>query len=197
MANYERTFKSAVWNEDWFEELSNTGKLFYYLIHTGEETSDVSVFPLTVKKIAYQLSTSQDEVRALIDVFTANDLIEFDYETSEILVVDYFRHNPPRGGIRYEGYRKDLAKIKSKRLLARLAEIAKSYPITIGFYSALAEYIEINRSDYNIKPTTQTEESVKTVQQRGRQGSAKKRKKEVEPVTKGVPVIPDEEQILF
>lgn len=169
MANYERTIKSTIWNESWFESLNAQEKLFYYLIHTGDETSDTSIFPLSVKRIGYLLDMTQDEVVTMIDGFTLQGLVDYDYQTSEILVIDYFRHNPPRGGIMYEGYRKDFDKILSQRLLDRLAEVAKCVPITIGFFAALHERVpHMRQPEYIIKPSKETEESVKEVQKRGR-----------------------------
>ena len=137
MANYERTFKSSTWSTAEFEKLSATEKIFYFLLTTGEETSDTSVYPLSVSRICYHLGITQKKTLELSDSFQKKGLIDYDFDTEEVLVLCYFIHNPPRGGIKYEGYAKDLNKIKSQRLMNHHAEVAKSYPITIGFFAAI------------------------------------------------------------
>ena len=176
MSNYERTFKSSTWSTSAFEKLTHTEKIFYFLLTTGEETSDTSVYPLSVSRICYHLGITPEKTLELIDSFQKKGLIDYDFDTEEVLVLCYFIHNPPRGGIKYEGYSKDLNKIKSQRLMNHLAEVAKSYPITIGFFAALKEHVNINQSDYKIKSTTQTAESAKSAAQKGREKIAENRR---------------------
>lgn len=167
MANYERTLKSAIWDNIEFQNLTPAEKHFYFLLHLGNETSDTSVFPITLKTIAYRCDCTVEEARIMIQKFIDMELIMYDFETSEILVKDYFVHNPPRGGIRYNGYAKDFAKIKSHALIQEVAEIAKGYQVTIGFLAALSECVDIDVKDYKVKKTTETLESAKTVTERG------------------------------
>lgn len=175
MANYERTFKSAVWTDGLFEMMNNTEKLFYILIHVGEETSDCCMFQITPKRIAFHLGISVRKAEELIESFIAKGLILYNYEHNEMLVLDYMKHNPCRGGLKYENYKKDFAKIKTQEFFTALKEIAKEYPVTIGFLSALSEHIELNIGDYDVKKTSEDIDSVKTVQQRGRDKTLQKR----------------------
>lgn len=176
MANYERTLKSCIWSDAKFEEMTQTEKLFYILIHCGEESSDVSLFHLSIKRIAYHLGITVEEVKALIKKFTEMDLIQYNETNQEILVIDYMYHNPCRGGLKYENYLKDLKKIKSIELLERLVEVAKNYPVTIGFLSALSEFVDLDPEDYEIKKTNEDINSVKTAAQRGRNKIQENRK---------------------
>lgn len=102
----------------------------------------------------------------------------YDFGTQEMLIIDYMRHNAPKGGLLYENYKKDFAKIKTKSLINELAEIAKEYVVTIGFLAALDDYIPINLDEYQYRPTKETLESVRNVQKRGRDAAAQKRKNE-------------------
>ena len=176
MANYERKFKSSIWSTVEFEKLNATEKAFYFLLITGEETSDTSIFALTVGCISYRLNVTRKKALELIDSFQQKGLIDYDYETEEVLVICYFKHNPNNGGLKYEHFSKDMNKIQSKRLFAHLAEVAKQYPITIGYFAALKEHIYIEVSDYTIKKSKEDEESVKTVAQRGREKIDEKRR---------------------
>ena len=176
MSNYKRKFQSSIWNTAEFENLNATEKAFYFLLITGEETSDTSIFALTVGCISYRLNVTRKKALELIDSFQQKGLIDYDYETEEVLVICYFKHNPNNGGLKYEHFSKDMNKIQSKRLFAHLAEVAKQYPITIGYFAALKEHIYIEVSDYTIKKSKEDEESVKTVAQRGREKIDEKRR---------------------
>lgn len=175
MANYERTFKSSTWTDGVFEMMSNVEKLFYILIHVGEETSDCCMFQITPKRIAFHLGISARKAEELIQKFIDKGLVMYNFENNEMLVVDYMKHNPCRGGLKYENYKKDFAKIKTQDFFATLAEIAKGYPVTIGFLSALSEHVQINEADYDVKKSSEDIDSVKTVQQRGRDKTLQKR----------------------
>ena len=176
MSNYERKFKSSVWSTVEFENLNATEKAFYFLLITGEETSDTSIFALTVGCISYRLGVTRKKALELIDSFQQKGLIDYDYETEEVLVICYFKHNPNNGGLKYEHFSKDMNKIQSKRLFAHLAEVAKLYPITLGYFAALKEHVYIEVSDYTIKPSKEDEESVKIVAQKGREKIAENRR---------------------
>lgn len=175
MANYERTFKSAVWTDGLFEMMSNVEKLFYILIHVGEETSDCCMFQITPKRIAFHLGISVRKAEELIESFIGKGLIMYNFEHNEMLVLDYMKHNPCRGGLKYENYKKDFAKIKTQEFFTTLAEIAKYYPVTVGFLSALSEHVALDINDYDVKKSSEDMDSVKTVQQRGRDKTIQKR----------------------
>lgn len=179
MANYERTFKSWIWTDAMFEQLNPIEKLFYVLLHTGEETSDTSIFTITVKRIAYHLGLTIEETKSLITNFEERDLIMYDYENQEVLVIDYFKMNPPKCPLYYEGYFKDLSKVKTRVFIEEVAEIAKSYVVTISFLAALSDFVPINVDDYKIKPTSMTLEDAKTVQKRGRYAAQGKKIEDV------------------
>lgn len=168
-ANYERTVKSGlVWDNPIFESLDALEKLFYFLLITGQETSDTSVYLLSPKKIAYVLDCSKERALELIEKFEKLNLIKYDYETNEVLVLFYFQHNPPRGGLRYLGYGKDMAKITSSNLIDALAENAKGYPITRAFFLALKDYADVDESDFDIKKTTAQDDEIISASERGR-----------------------------
>lgn len=196
MANYERTIKSAVWNERQFESLTNNQKLFYFLLHCGDETSDCGVFALTIKRIKNHLDVDHETAKQLVRDFVEMGLLEYDMETEEALPTDYFRHNPNRG-IFYEGYQKDLKKIQSSWLLNRLKEVAKGYQVSIAFLSALSEFVDLDPNDYDIRESKETLASVKTVQKRGRDkiAAARKQRPTTKAATRGVDVEVDDEEL--
>lgn len=177
MANYQRTVRSAIWDRAFFENMTNQEKVLYFLLLTGEETSDCSCFSISVRRIAYHMNISEPEVLELLREFEEKGIIEYDYNTSEIHVKSYFEHTAPnKGALKYEAFQRDFAKIKSKKLLQSVAETLKNYQVTVGLLSALSEFVEINEEDYDIKASKETMKSVKTVAARGREKIAELRK---------------------
>ena len=177
MANYQRTVRSAIWDRAFFENMTNQEKVLYFLLLTGEETSDCSCFSISIRRIAYHMNITEPEVLELLRDFEEKDIIEYDYNTSEIHVKSYFEHTAPnKGALKFEAFQRDFSKIKSKKLLQSVAETLKNYQVTVGLLSALSEFVELDETDYNIKASKETMQSVKTVAARGREKIAELRK---------------------
>ena len=111
-----------------------------------------------------------------IEKFEDLSLVAYDKENEEILVLDYFYHHPPKGGITFEMYRKDLAKIRSDRLLLLLAENSKEYKISRSFYLALRLFVpSMKEKDYSIEKSSKKDDEIMDAAARGRKKIAMKK----------------------
>ena len=180
MANYNRTIVSSLWSNKTFRRLTPKEKVFYFLLHTGEITSDTSVFPCFIEDCALYCGASKKEIEKMLAHFEELGLIMYDKECEEIIILDFFFYHPPVGGLTFEMFRKDLAKITSKKIMDALVENSKKYKISIQFFTALKEFVPyLCQDDFNVKKSNLTEEEVKTVAERGRKNaSAAKSKSE-------------------
>ena len=169
MANYNRTIVSSLWSNKTFRRLNHKEKVFYFLLHTGEITSDTSVFPCLVEDCALYCNVSKKEIEKMIAHFEELGIILYDREYEEVIILDAFYYHPPVGGLTFEMFRKDLAKISSEKIMAALVENSKKYTISIQFFAALKEFVpDILNCDFKIKKTKLTEEEARTVAERGR-----------------------------
>ena len=179
MANYNRTIVSSLWSNKTFRRLTPKEKVFYFLLHTGEITSDTSVFPCFIEDCALYCGTSKKEIEKMLAHFEELGLIMYDKECEEIIILDFFFYHPPVGGLTFEMFRKDLAKITSKKIMNALVENSKKYKISIQFFTALKEFVPyLCQDDFKVKKSTLTEEEVKTAAERGRKNASSAKSKE-------------------
>lgn len=169
MANYNRTIMSSLWSKKTFRKLTPKEKVFYFLIHTGEITSDTSVFPCLLDDCALFCGVSVNEIKKMITRFEELGLIVYDDEAEEICVLDYFENHEPAGGITYEMYRKDFAKISSEQIFKTLVDNSKNYCISMPFFAALQDFVpELKEKDFNIKKSDKTVDEIRSAALRGR-----------------------------
>jgi hypothetical protein len=113
------------------------------------------------------------KIEKMIAHFEELGIILYDREYEEVIILDAFYYHPPVGGLTFEMFRKDLAKISSEKIMAALVENSKKYTISIQFFAALKEFIpDILNCDFKIKKTKLTEEEARTVAERGRRNAS-------------------------
>ncbi len=118
---------------------------------------------------------SVKEIEKMLQRFEELGYIFYDYATEEICVLDYFVMHSPAGGITYEMYRKDLAKITSDKVLDVLVENSKRYDISLPFFAALQDFKpQIKEEDFAIKSCSKSIDEIRTAAKRGRAKSATK-----------------------
>lgn len=178
MSNYIRNICASVWSEQRFRRLNAYEIVFYFYLHTSHITSDTSVFKLYIDEAALYCKVSAKKIKDMIDKFISLGLILYDFETEEVLVLDYFENHEPAGGLTYEMFIKDLNKIKSEELIRELAVVSKSFSISLSFFAALQEIMpDLQQSDYKIKSSNKSIDEIKTAAVRGRKKITENRNK--------------------
>lgn len=169
MSNYKRSVESAIWSDISFVDMPSDNKVVYFLLLTGEFSSDSSAFTCSINNLCSYTNLSRAKVLKILKQFEEEGRIKYDYNTQEVLVVEYFRNHEPTGGLTYEMFSKDLKRIRSTWLLEELAENAKRYNISIAFFAALQDYVpNIKESDYKIKASRYTSNTIRTAAAKGR-----------------------------
>lgn len=173
MANYCRTILSSLWSSKSFRKLNHKEKVFYFLLHTGEISSDTSVFPCMLDDCALYCGVQVEDVEKMIEKFQELGIVYYDYEAEEICVLDYFVMHSPSGGITYEMYRKDISKITSDKVIDVLVENSKKFDISLSFFAALQDFRpSIKEEDFIIKSSNKTIDEIRSAAKRGRTKAA-------------------------
>lgn len=116
-------------------------KLFFLYLLTNPHTTQLGVYEISPKQMAWELGYSVEAVKVLLDRFENKyRLIRFSEETSEIAVKNALRHNIVKGGKPVEDcIRKEITKVKDRSLLSYV-------------YDNLARADSLNLSVRNIMP---------------------------------------------
>ena len=116
-------------------------KLFFLYLMTNPHTTQLGVYPINRKIMAFELGYSLDSVSVLLDRFENKyGMIRYSAATSEIAIKNYLRHSIIKGGKPVADLlTKEVAKVKDKSLL--------------GFiYSALIHDSGINETVQSLLP---------------------------------------------
>jgi hypothetical protein len=106
----------AVWASKRFHALTERGRLLYFYCLTSPHVTSCGVYRLPDAYAASDLGWSVDEYRRERDALIAGGLVDFDTETSEVLIERWFRHNAPMNPDHATGTRRLVASIDSDRL---------------------------------------------------------------------------------
>lgn len=106
----------AVWASARFHALTDRGRLLYLYCLTSAHVNSCGVYRLPDAYAASDLGWSAEEYRQERSALVAAGMVDFDPDTSEILIERWFRHNAPMNPDHATGTRRLVASIDSDRL---------------------------------------------------------------------------------
>lgn len=110
------------------EEMTPEDKLFFLYILTNGNTTQIGIYKIPKKQIAFELGYSVESVNTLMDRFeNYYKIIKYNKETREIAIKQWGRYNLVKGGKPIiDCVRKEVREVKDKSLLSYVAKnIAK------------------------------------------------------------------------
>ena len=116
----KRIVDTDFWTDDKVvESFSPEDKLFMLYLMTNPHTTQLGIYSLNKKIMAFELGYSIDVISVLIDRFeTKYNIIRFSKETNEIALKNSLKHSIVKGGKPVEDLLiKEIKKVKNKSLL--------------------------------------------------------------------------------
>ena len=81
------------------EEMTPEDKFFYLYLLTNPHTTQIGIYKITNKQMAFDLGYSIERVRALMERFTLHyKLIRYNLETRELAIKNWGKYNMDKGG---------------------------------------------------------------------------------------------------
>lgn len=117
----KRIVDTDFWTDDKVVDMfSPEDKLFFLYLMTNPHTTQLGIYPLNKKVMAFELGYSLEAVGVLLDRFeTKYNVIRYSPETSEIAIRNYLRHSIIKGGKPVEDLlMKEISKVKNKKLIS-------------------------------------------------------------------------------
>lgn len=122
MAKY-RHVHTAFWEDPKvLEEMTPEDKYFYLYLLTNPKTTQIGVYAITKKQMAFDLGYSTESVTALLDRFINNHkLIKYNEDTRELAIIHWGKYNLYKAGKPViDCIKKELVEVKDKTLLSEL-----------------------------------------------------------------------------
>ncbi|MGL4911819.1 MAG: hypothetical protein ACRC3Y_05230 [Romboutsia sp.] len=125
--------------------------MFLYIL-TNPSTTQIGIYKITKKQMAFELGYSQETINSLIDTFENKyKLIRYNLETRELGVKNWGKYNLDRGGKpMIDCIKKELKSVNDKSLISYVSEGIEKQEIKEIFDSYLKNDVSYNVSCENL-----------------------------------------------
>ncbi|EEK41989.1 MULTISPECIES: DnaD domain-containing protein [Bacillus] len=156
MAVYRQVQVSFWQDAKVIEEMTPEDKLFNLYLLTNPRTTQIGVYQITKKQMAFDLGYSMESVNALLDRFEKHHkLVKYNPETRELAIINWGKYNLNRGGKPVEDcIRKELDGVGDTSLVALVAAKVKNDKIRAIF----EEFLHANDTSDDTSTTGGQEE---------------------------------------
>jgi DnaD/phage-associated family protein len=182
MAIYRQVQVSFWQDAKVIEEMTPEDKLFNLYLLTNPRTTQIGVYQITKKQMAFDLGYSMESVNALLDRFeNHHKLVKYNPETRELAILNWGKYNLNRGGKPVEDcIRKELDGVSDISLVGLVAAKVKSDKIR----SIFEEFLNANdTSDDTLTTGGQEKEEEKEEEQQQEERAGAKEVVEVNPIS--------------
>jgi hypothetical protein len=145
----KRIVDTSFWTDGKVDDFSPEDKYFMLYLLTNPFSSQLGIYEISIKQVAFQLGYSTDTVKALIDRFENKyRIIIFSAETNEIAIKNFLRHSIIKGGAPVRDCLiKEIKKVKDRDLIVRVfSHIKGSESLNETVKKIIEEYEEKNGS---------------------------------------------------
>lgn len=120
-----RKIHTTFWNDPKVaEELTPEDKYFFLYLLTNQHTTQIGIYPITKRKMAFDLGYSLETVEALLERFIHHHkMVRYNPETRELAIKNWGRYNLNRGGKpMLDCVTAELKEIKDKEMVLYVGE---------------------------------------------------------------------------
>ncbi|WDF24593.1 hypothetical protein PSC67_11285 [Fusobacterium nucleatum] len=153
-----RQIQTNFWSNTYIqEEMTAEDKYFYLYLMTNEFTTQIGIYSITKKQMAFDLGYSIESVQALLQRFeTYHKLIKYDIETREIILLKWAETNLNIGGKPVQDLiKKEISQVKNKEFLFLMFENCPENSLKNFIASLLSE----NKKNNNINTSYDTSDA--------------------------------------
>lgn len=143
----KRIVDTAFWTDGKVDEFTPEDKYFLLYLLTNPFSTQLGIYEISVKQVAFQLGYSTEAVMALLERFqNKHRMLVWSKETKEVAIKNFLRHSIVKGGAPVRDCLvKELRKVKNRDLIAFVFSHLKGYDgINETVKGIIAEYEEQN-----------------------------------------------------
>ena len=147
----KRIVDTSFWTDGKVDEFSPEDKYFMLYLLTCPFSTQLGIYEISIKQVAFQLGYSVDTVKVLLDRFENKyGIILFSAATNEVAIKNFLRHSIIKGGAPVRDCLiKEIKNVKNKYLIARVfSHIKGSETLNETVKNIIAEYEEKNGTLY-------------------------------------------------
>ena len=144
----KRIVDTSFWTDGKVDEFSPEDKYFMLYLLTNPFTTQLGIYEISVKQVAFHLGYSVDAVNVLLERFENKyGIIIFSKTTNEVAIRNFLRHSIIKGGAPVRDCLiKEMKKVKDKSLIAKVFSHIKGDSLNETVKNIIAEYEQKNGS---------------------------------------------------
>ena len=134
-----RHIQTAFWKDPKIiEDMTPEDRLFFLYILTNPSTTQIGVYNITKKQMAFELGYSIEVINSLVNRFeNQHNVIRYNEETREICIINWGKYNLNKGGKPIiDCVKKEVSQVKDKSLLKLIADKTEKHEIKDIFIQA-------------------------------------------------------------
>lgn len=143
----KRIVDTAFWTDGKVDDFSPEDKYFMLYLLTNPFSTQLGIYEISIKQVAFQMGYSTDAVKVLIERFENKyGIILFSQHTNEIAIKNFLRHSIVKGGAPVRDCLiKEIKNVKNKALVAHVfSHIKNSESLNETVKNIIADYEEQN-----------------------------------------------------
>ena len=124
MAKYRYIYTTFWQDPKVLEEMTPEDKYFYIYLLTNPNTTQIGIYQITKKQIAFEMGYSVESVNSLLDRFeNCHKIVKYNNQTRELALLNWGKYNLTKGGKPVmDCIKKELSEVKDRSLIAAVAE---------------------------------------------------------------------------
>ena len=146
----KRLVDTSFWTDGKVDEFSPEDKYFMLYLLTNPFTTQLGIYEISIKQVAFQMGYSVDAVKVLLDRFENNyEMIIFSRSTNEIAIKNFLRHSIIKGGKPVEDcIKREMSKVKNKSLISEVfGHISDKDDLNATVKKIISEFQNENQND--------------------------------------------------
>lgn len=143
----KRIVDSGFWTDGKTDDFTPEDKYFMLYLLTNPFTTQLGIYEISMKQVAFQLGYSVESVQALLDRFESKyGVIIYSRDTREIAILNYLKHSIVKGGAPVRDCLiKEMKQVKNKDLIGYVFANIKGFEnLNETVKGIIAEYEEKN-----------------------------------------------------
>lgn len=148
----KRVVDTSFWTDGKVDEFTPEDKLFMMYLLTSPFSTQLGIYEISIKQVAFHLGYSMDTVRNLIERFeNSYKIIIFSQSTNEVAIKNFLRHSIIKGGKPVEDcIKREMAKVKNKSLISKVfSHISDKDDLNDTVKKIISEFQNENQNDKN------------------------------------------------
>lgn len=123
---YQRTVSSKFWEDSKVEEFSPEDRYTMLYLLTNPLTNLCGCYEISLRRMSRELGYNVEMVAVIIERLSKSGVIEYDHETSELLVVNWCKYNWNSSSKLDKPLVKAISQIRSAKLKSKMIETYES-----------------------------------------------------------------------